>query len=797
MNKEAQASLLVACTGLALLFWRPEPGLALLGLAAGLTLRGWMERRFWKTPIAPAPPPMAVEQQALAAPNSSGGTPTATAYNPLPYLEALLEATETLGQTLMPRAILEAACASAPAVAGAQAAAIFTPGPEETWTAFALHPAQMLEVEAPLKPLSTRQAAPEPGLLVVTDAQTDLRALPVRPALAERNLQALVEVPLVASDRQTVLAVLVVYFSHSMPWPAPHLQLIQRFAQQVCRAYQNAELVINMEYALNQRVIQLSLLAETGREMTSIQDLRVLCDLVLDRAIQGTSTQAGLLFLARSLEQLGCPSLVAVQGYQASTPISPSDPDELPALFGDLCRELYGFGKPIVINASRFAQHEAFPRLREKAQAQLAVPMFYNNQVVGALLLEHDATAEFSQKDIVFVTQLLVQASIAMNNIDLVSNLADQRDRLQVILDTLNEGIILLHGATQRIILANPRLNHLLDLHLAQIIGPALEELLEHPQLQFAARLGFSTEAFRAFAQHLQQGEWAALPQRHEYHLDQPTRRFLQRRAAPVHDHQQRIVGALLVFSDVTEEQELKRTQEELTSMIVHDLRSPLTAVTASLRFLQDIADPTDSFGKTVIQAAEVSGRAARKLLNLVSSLLDIYKLEAGIISLESEPTALHALVEATCAELAPLATEMDVTLQNEVTVSLPLLEIDADKIERVLYNLIDNAVKFTPAEERIRITATPMPNNLVQVGIIDQGPGIPNSYKEVLFDRFVQVGKQQARRRGTGLGLTFCKLAVEAHGGHIWIEDNPAGGSVFYFTLPIANLPPAAAAPG
>ncbi len=136
------------------------------------------------------------------------------------------------------------------------------------------------------------------------------------------------------------------------------------------------------------------------------------------------------------------------------------------------------------------------------------------------------------------------------------------------------------------------------------------------------------------------------------------------------------------------------------------------------------------------------------------------------------------------------------VTLRLELPATLPSMLYDESKIERVLANLMDNAFKYTPKNGEICIAATPGATD-VQVSVTDAGPGIPEAERQRIFERFTQVqGDAVARRRGFGLGLTFCKLAVEAHGGAIWVEPGPGGvGARFIFTLPFA--PPGMVAAG
>jgi signal transduction histidine kinase len=110
---------------------------------------------------------------------------------------------------------------------------------------------------------------------------------------------------------------------------------------------------------------------------------------------------------------------------------------------------------------------------------------------------------------------------------------------------------------------------------------------------------------------------------------------------------------------------------------------------------------------------------------------------------------------------------------------------VDLGKITRVFSNLVDNALKFSPSGSKVIIRAGVHGKEDVLVQVIDQGPGVPDEYREQIFERFTQIPGVQGRRRGTGLGLTFCRLAVEAHGGQIWVESNPEGGSIFNLVLP------------
>jgi signal transduction histidine kinase len=265
----------------------------------------------------------------------------------------------------------------------------------------------------------------------------------------------------------------------------------------------------------------------------------------------------------------------------------------------------------------------------------------------------------------------------------------------------------------------------------------------------------------------------------------------------PVLDESGGLVGWMLVLHDVTEEHELQRLREDLSSMIIHDLRSPLVAILDSYELVGESLPP-QAITSVARQAIEVGQRSTRKLLNLVNSLLDISRFEYGQVPLDTQFAAMFPLVENAIEQISPLSLEQSVIIRNQITPDMPLVKVDEDQMTRVLINLIDNAVKFSPLGGQVIVSARADPGldgappQFIVCSIRDSGPGIPPEYRQRIFERFIQVSDGMERRRGTGLGLAFCKLAIEAHGGSIWVENPSEGkGSQFNFTLPIALLPP------
>jgi signal transduction histidine kinase len=172
-------------------------------------------------------------------------------------------------------------------------------------------------------------------------------------------------------------------------------------------------------------------------------------------------------------------------------------------------------------------------------------------------------------------------------------------------------------------------------------------------------------------------------------------------------------------------------------------------------------------------------------MIHLIESLLEISRMQSGEIGLDFSSVNISRLIDSLVSDYLPQAQELDIRLTSSVASGIPPVQADESKINRVLANLVDNAVKFTPAGGNIHIAAE-VTGDQVKIQVSDSGPGIPVEYREKIFERFAQIPGRRGRKRGSGLGLAFCKIAVNAHGGQIWVEPRPGGGSVFSFTLPL-----------
>ncbi|GIL11427.1 MAG: hypothetical protein BroJett038_01470 [Chloroflexota bacterium] len=235
------------------------------------------------------------------------------------------------------------------------------------------------------------------------------------------------------------------------------------------------------------------------------------------------------------------------------------------------------------------------------------------------------------------------------------------------------------------------------------------------------------------------------------------------------------------VEQDVSAQMELDQLRQDLAAMVYHDLRGPLHTIYGSLSTLTRLL--ASSSQKTILDLLDVGVRSTRQLSRMVESLLDIQRLEEGKAVLDPKPTSMHSLLANAAQLVQPMALESNQRLLFNLDGELPFVTVDADMILRVITNLLENAVKYTPMGGAIKLGAAVV-EGCVRISVEDSGPGIPKHMQRQIFDKFSRV-KYRDAPKGVGLGLAFCRLAVEAHGGQIWVESEPGQGSVFYFTLP------------
>jgi PAS domain S-box-containing protein len=225
-------------------------------------------------------------------------------------------------------------------------------------------------------------------------------------------------------------------------------------------------------------------------------------------------------------------------------------------------------------------------------------------------------------------------------------------------------------------------------------------------------------------------------------------------------------------------------SSEDQVYMIVHDLRNPLSNVISSLELLRDsLRNP--NMTPAPVSLVNIALRSSRRISLLVESLLDLTRMEAGQYTLSTTTARLDTLIERAVDFVKPTADRKHIPLTVEIDSDLPPVLIDVNMIERVIVNLLDNACKFVMPGQAVHVRAR-RADHEVLISVRDDGPGISPEDKLRLFQKFSRGATMTGQATGTGLGLAFCKMAIEAHGGQIDVESEPGKGSTFTFTLPV-----------
>jgi signal transduction histidine kinase len=232
---------------------------------------------------------------------------------------------------------------------------------------------------------------------------------------------------------------------------------------------------------------------------------------------------------------------------------------------------------------------------------------------------------------------------------------------------------------------------------------------------------------------------------------------------------------------------ELDRMKSDFVSKVSHELRTPLTAIKGAVDLvLREVAGPLTE--KQTHYLTRVRSNT-QHLAGLINDLLDLSKIEAGRIEVKSSRVSLSGLVHEVVEALRPVAAEKVIALEAIIREPSILVWVDRDKINQVLTNLIGNAIKFTPVQGRVTVSASRNGGESVQVSVSDTGPGVAPDEKEKIFAKFYQVAEANGENsKGTGLGLAIAKALVELHGGKIWVESEEGRGSTFSFTLSVSG---------
>ena len=343
----------------------------------------------------------------------------------------------------------------------------------------------------------------------------------------------------------------------------------------------------------------------------------------------------------------------------------------------------------------------------------------------------------------------------------MVTRLSEDRGRLQTILSTMTDGVIMT-DKNGSVVMANPAVERFFGFKREECLGRPLIELVHEHEIDDLLR-----QCIREEKQQSMQLE------------SRQAKQFFRIVATPLMD--ERLTGVLLLFQDITEVHNLQGVRREFVANVSHEFKTPLASIKAIVETLQDGALDDKEAARDFLSKIDSE---VDSMIKMVNELLELSRIEMGKAELKIEPLNLNTLVREAINRLAPLAGKGQLTISSEPALGMPPVPADNGMIREVLSNILQNAIKFTPPGGKITVR-TSVDGDMAVVGITDNGIGISAEDMPHIFERFYKADKSR-NTGGTGLGLSISSHIIQVHGGRIWVESTPEKGSTFTFTLPL-----------
>ncbi|KAA0127268.1 PAS domain-containing protein [Chryseobacterium sp. SN22] len=414
---------------------------------------------------------------------------------------------------------------------------------------------------------------------------------------------------------------------------------------------------------------------------------------------------------------------------------------------------------PVLLNRSGQLEHGYF--------TFNYTPFTENGKITGVIDMAVEVTPQ--------VMAIREREEIIIEKSVLEETLLKSEQRLQGILETMAEGVGVIDAKGQ-LVYANPMAQHILGLSESKI----KERTYDDPQWQ-NLRLDGTPLPSEEHPMTIMMSTGKPVYD-HEIGVQAPEGeiRYISINAAPLFDAEGNLTGGIGTFMDVTARRMITRGKEDFISIASHELKTPVTALKASLQLLQRSHDrlPPESRDKLLNQSIT----SLDKLSGLINSLLDTSRIEQGQLKLEKRPFTISELFDDCCSNFSQI-TDQEIIFKGDI--DQPVVA-DNQQIGQVMINFISNAIKYAPESKQIIITAQKTDDHEIKISVKDQGPGIPKEKLEHLFKRYYRTNYHGQKFTGLGLGLFISGDIIKEHGGKVGVESEEGQGSEFWFTLPV-----------
>jgi PAS domain S-box-containing protein len=399
------------------------------------------------------------------------------------------------------------------------------------------------------------------------------------------------------------------------------------------------------------------------------------------------------------------------------------------------------------------------PATGSRPGALLAVALHREHAYLGALWVAYDHPHSFSEEEVRFLNTLALEAALAASNARLYANAEIGRQRLEAVLDSTPEAVLVI-DEKMCIFLINPAAMQMPGLVKSSAIGRPIQEVVTHPGL--LELLSQPTEG-RVSSREI------TLHNGKIYYLS----------ASPV-IADGKLVGKVCIMRDITYYKQLDSLKSDFVATVSHDLRSPLTLMRGYATMLQMVGDLNEqqkTYSNKIVTGVE-------NMTRLVNNLLDLGRIEAGI-GLQVEKVPASEVIAQVITSLQPQAAQKNLQLMLESPNQAVVVEADRALLQQAVYNLVENAIKYTSSGGQVKICLRVTQSGVV-LEVRDTGIGIAPLDLPHMFEKFYRSGRREAyQQRGTGLGLAIVKSIAERHGGRVSVESQLGKGSTFYFELP------------
>jgi PAS domain S-box-containing protein len=355
-----------------------------------------------------------------------------------------------------------------------------------------------------------------------------------------------------------------------------------------------------------------------------------------------------------------------------------------------------------------------------------------------------------------------------------LQDIADSKSRLRVMVNRLTDGVMTT-DARKLIVQVNPAFLHMIGYHGEEVVGRHVQEIIREATLLEAIdqALLMSPDTFVEITKEIQ------LP-------DDNEERFFSARCAPFRGRTNENLGTITVLHDITTLKKMDQMKSDFVSMVSHEIRSPMNSLLMQLKNISD-----GLAGTVTEKQREILRRASEKILNLnnlVTELLDLSRIESGLISHEKEQVDMGKLLAEQKTFHSPYGEEKEISIHLDCPAGLPSILANRQNMEEVFANLITNGIKYSPAGGSITISAA-NENEYLKIQVADTGYGISEEELDKIFARFYRVKDANTRQiQGTGLGLAIVKSIVESHHGKISVTSEVGRGTTFTVLLPLAH---------